>query len=100
MRAPVLKSLTLVAAASLLASSSPGFSQDRMVLGPAQFEFDKSGKGAVLCAWSIYLSVKAGTAACGLPRRPVDGAIDKAISQMDEFIIANSSLHPFRAALE
>jgi hypothetical protein len=78
----------------------PAAGQDRMVLGPRQFERDSSGKGAVLCAWSIFLSVQTHTKDCGLTRRPVDDVIDEAISQIDEFILANSSLHPTRAALE
>ncbi len=78
----------------------PALSQDKMVLGPRQFETDTSGAGAVLCLWSIYLSVQAETAACALPRRPVDDAIDQAIVAMDDFIIANSSLHPTKAMLE
>jgi hypothetical protein len=48
----------------------------------------------------MYLSVQAHTAACGLARRPVDDAIDGAIVAIDEFILANSSLHPTRAMLE
>jgi hypothetical protein len=84
----------------VLTPSIVGSNEDRMVLGPRQFEYDKSGQGAVLCVWAIYLSVKSHTAVCGLARRPVDDAIDNAIAKIDEFIIANSSLHPSRAALE
>jgi len=92
--------LELIAIAAVVpALGVPAFGQDRMVLGPRQFERD-NGAGAVLCAWSIYLSVQAETAACGLARRPVDDAIDEAIVAIDEFIMANSSLHPTRAALE
>ena len=71
-----------------------------MVLGPRQFEQDKTGADAVLCASSIYLSIQAQTAACALPRRPSDDAMDQAIVAIDEFILANSSLHPDKAALE
>jgi hypothetical protein len=78
----------------------PSVGQDRMVLGPRQFEQDKSGAGAVLCSWSIYLSIQNQVAACALPRRPVDDAIDQAIVAIDEFILANSSLHPTRPVLE
>jgi hypothetical protein len=88
----------LVVATVVLGFGGPAMGQDRMVLGPRQFEHDKGG--AVLCAWSIYLSVQAETAACGLTRRPVDDAIDEAIVAIDEFILANSSLHPTRAMLE
>lgn len=87
-------------AISLLAVNASALGQDRMVLGPRQFETDKTGKGAVLCAWSVYLSIQAETAGCGLARRPTDNAIDQAIIEIDEFILANSSLHPTRAMLE
>ncbi|KWV59212.1 hypothetical protein AS156_31535 [Bradyrhizobium macuxiense] len=79
---------------------SPVVAQDRMTLGPRQFEVDKSGAGAVLCAWSLYLSIQAKTAACALPRRPTDEAIDQAIVAIDQFILENSSLHPTKEALE
>jgi hypothetical protein len=91
--------LILVAAFGL-ALIMPAVSQDQMVLGSRQFEKDTSGAGAVLCLWSIYLSVQAQTAACALPRRPVDDAIDQAIVAMDDFILANSSLRPTRAMLD
>jgi hypothetical protein len=91
--------LTVIAVFGL-ALIAPAASQDRMVLGPRQFETDKSGAGAVLCVWSIYLSVQAKTAACALPRRSVDDAIDQAIVAIDDFILANSSLHPTKAMLE
>ena len=70
-----------------------------MVLGPRQFETDKGG-GAVLCAWSMYLSVRTQTTACAVSRQPVDDAIDEAITAIDGFIIANSSLHPTHEMLE
>jgi hypothetical protein len=91
--------LTLLVIAAV-AMIIPAFGQDRMVLGPRQFEQDKSGAGAVLCSWSIYLSIQNQVAACALPRRPVDDAIDQAIVAIDEFILANSSLHPSKPMLE
>jgi hypothetical protein len=91
--------LTLVVVAAV-AMIVPAVGQDRMVLGPRQFEQDKSGAGAVLCSWSIYLSIQNQVAACALPRRPVDDAIDQAIVAIDEFILANSSLHPTKPMLE
>ena len=89
--------VTLVGLATFVV---PASGQDRMVLGPRQFEVDKTGDGAVLCAWSIYLSIQAETAACGLPRRPTDDAIDAAVVAIDQFILDNSSLHPTRAMLD
>jgi hypothetical protein len=90
----------IIAMTGLLTLNLPALGQDRMVLGPRQFEVDKTGNGAVLCAWSVYLSIQAETAACGLTRRPSDDAMDEAIVAIDEFILANSSLRPTRAALE
>src|SRR3954468_3572833 len=90
----------MVVAAVGLALTMPAVGQDRMVLGPQQFKADTTGAGAVLCVWSIYLSVQTQVAAFALPRRPVDDAIDQAIVAMDDFIIANSSLHPTRAMLD
>lgn len=89
-----------MAMTALLAFNMPARGQERMVLGPRQFEADKTGNGAVLCTWSIYLSIQAETTACALTRRPTDDAMDEAIAAIDEFILANSSLHPTRAALE
>jgi hypothetical protein len=84
----------------IVALAVPVTGQDRMILGKRQFERDNSGKGAVLCSWSINLSVQARTADCGWARRPVDDAIDEAITAIDDFILANSSLHPTRPMLE
>ena len=101
MTAAILHRLVLAGTAILAMSvTAPALGQDRMVLGPRQFEQDKSGAGAVLCSWALYLSIQAQTAACGLSRRPTDDAIDQAIAAIDEFILANSSLHPTRAALD
>jgi hypothetical protein len=101
MRTLTSKRSTWIFIASLgLLLIEPVAGQDKMVLGPDQFKEDKSGAGAVLCTWSIYLSIQAETAACALSRRPVDDAIDQAIVAIDEFILANSSLHPTRAMLE
>jgi hypothetical protein len=94
-----LKFLT-IAMAGLVTLNMPAWGEDRMVLGPRQFEVDQTGNGAVLCTWSVYLSIQAETAACGLARRPADDAMDEAIVAIDEFILANSSLRPTRAALE
>lgn len=98
---PVQRCLALpavVAAAALIVASARG--DERMVLGRRQFEADKSGKGAVLCTWSLYLSTRNLAAACGLPRAPTDDALDRAIAEIDDFILANSSLRPDRTALE
>jgi hypothetical protein len=93
-----LPAVVSVAGTLLLTGSSMASApQDRMVLGPDQFKSDSHG--AVLCAWGLFLGVQAETKACNLQRRPVDDAIDEAISEMDDFILANSSLHPTKAML-
>lgn len=101
MKSLVIAISMVSATVGLARGEEPGGTGDEeiMVLGPRQFEQD-TGDGAVLCGWSIYLSVQVVTEACGLERKPVDDAIDEAILAMDEFILANSSLHPTRAMLE
>ncbi|MGJ5176835.1 hypothetical protein ACQR16_07820 [Bradyrhizobium oligotrophicum] len=91
---------TLIIVAGMCALAAPSRGEERMVLGAKQFEFDQSGDGAVLCAWSIYLSIQAETAICKLPRRPTDDAIDEAVGAIDEFILANSSLKPTPTMLD
>jgi hypothetical protein len=61
---------------------------------------DSSGKDAVLCAWSLLLLVQTSTRVCGWQRQPVDDAIDQAVGDIDNFILANSSEHPSREALD
>jgi hypothetical protein len=78
----------------------PAVAQDQLILGPRQLEEDKSGAGAVLCSWVILMSFQAQAAACALPRQPIDDAMDEAIVAIDEFILANSSLHPTRNMIE
>ena len=90
-----MKVMTLVVP---LALSTPALCQDTMVLGPRQFESDTSGQ--VLCVWWIYLAMQAEASACGLPRQPIDDAVDEAIVAIDQFILDNSSLHPTRAMLD
>jgi hypothetical protein len=62
--------------------------------------FDNTVKGAALCVRQIYLAIEASPRACGWQRQPVDDAIDKAVHDVDDFILANSSEHPTRQALE
>jgi hypothetical protein len=54
-------------------------------------EQDTSGKGAILCAYDIYHSVRAATKACHWEHTPADDAIDKALLDLEVFIRANSS---------
>jgi hypothetical protein len=104
MRKPALAittCLTLIVVAAIgPAFVVPAVAQDQFILGPRQLEEDKSGAGAVLCSWLILMSFQAQAAACSLPRQPIDDAMDEAIVAIDEFILANSSLHPTRNMIE
>jgi len=82
-----------------LAPGMPALGQDPPASRPL-FEGDTSGRGAVLCVWSIYLIVRARAAACGLAREPIDDAFDEGIDAIEAFIMANSSEHPTREMLE
>lgn len=65
-----------------------------LLLGPAKAqapEIDGSGKGAVLCAWLIYTGFQAQRQACAWEPVPADAAIDQAVSDIENFIIENSS---------
>jgi hypothetical protein len=57
-------------------------------------------RGEVFCAWSIYFPAQVRTAKCGLPRQPMDDAIDEAVTQIEEFILANFSNEITRPMLE
>jgi hypothetical protein len=57
-------------------------------------------RGEVFCAWSIYFPVQVRTAKCGLPRQPMDDAIDEAVKELEEFILANFSNEISRTRLE
>jgi hypothetical protein len=102
----------VVALTAVIASAGPVQAQDakqdskqdskpvkKMVFGARQLEKDE-GDGAVLCRWTVYLTVQTQTAACKLARKPADDAIDAAIVAMDAFILTNSSLEPTRAMLD
>src|SRR5437763_13982340 len=103
MRSPALAismCLTLIVASVGPVLVLPAAAQDQFILGPRQLEEDKSGAGAVLCSWVILMSFQAQAAVCALPRQPIDDAMDEAIFAIDEFILANSSLHPTRNMIE
>ncbi len=52
---------------------------------------DESGKGAVLCVWNRLAEVKAVADYCETPRAPVDDAIDNAITEIETFILENTT---------
>jgi hypothetical protein len=52
---------------------------------------DKSGKGAVLCLWEIYIATKIYLETCTSTRGPeLEADIDRAIDQINNFIVENS----------
>ncbi|WP_400770119.1 hypothetical protein [Methylosinus sporium] len=95
---PIERLLSAIIVALLLAT--PAASEERQTFGIEQFKIDRGGSEAVLCSWTVYLSVQAATKSCELTRRPTDDAIDEAILAIDDFILANAALHPTREALE
>jgi hypothetical protein len=59
--------------------------------GPEHPQIDNSGKGAVLCLQEMLIATKAGVQACKWTRTPTDDVIDKALSDIAAFVVANSS---------
>jgi hypothetical protein len=69
--------------------------------GPAGVETDRSGKGAVLCAWGIYEAARAAGRACFDGQDgPFQAELERSISRIDQFILANSSRHITQAQLD
>lgn len=52
---------------------------------------DVSGKGAVLCSYSLFLITRAVAELCDWPRSPADDAIDEGLADIEAFILANSN---------
>ena len=71
-------------ALTLTAITTPSLAQD----APA---IDQSGKGAVLCAWSIYTTTQTIRDTCQWERTPADDAIDTGVADIEAFIIKNSA---------
>ncbi len=90
----------LIAAAMIVSLAMPAPGQDQPVPKPPVAQWDSTGKGAVLCIWMLYLITQAIVTECGSPRTPTDDAMDQAILDIDEFILANSSERPTRAGLQ
>src|SRR5690242_10834724 len=70
-----------------LALIAPAIAQD------VQAVKDRSGRGSVLCTWSIYVAEQAAVSQCKLERLPVDDAISQAITDIDAYISANTAAH-------
>ncbi len=86
----VTKSRRAATLLALLALAAPVAAQDAQ-------EADTSGKGAVLCGYTIYLQSQQVTALCEWDRVPGDDAIDRAVTAIEAFIVANSAV-PVTAA--
>jgi hypothetical protein len=56
-------------------------------VGGAEIKFDNTGKGAVLCTWSMLVAAANAAQKCGWGENL---ALGEAIGQIDAFIIANS----------
>ena len=54
--------------------------------GGTEIKFDNTGKGAVLCTWSILVAAANAAQKCGWGDKP---ALAEAIGRIDAFIIAN-----------
>lgn len=52
---------------------------------------DESGKGAVLCLWSIYVSIEQGVDICGLEPRPSDADLRASIDRTEAFVLENTT---------
>lgn len=57
----------------------------------AEVQYDTSGKGAVLCTELILMEVRYMSQLCKWERTPADDAIDRAINDIDAFVLENSS---------
>jgi hypothetical protein len=77
----------IIASMMLVLAVSQGVASDTL-------ESDRSGKGAVLCAWRILESVRAVGQECFKDRdAALQDALDKSLSRIDRFILDNSSRH-------
>lgn len=61
---------------------------------------DRSGKGAVLCSWSVLVLAQEVGRRCPALREPaLQTELDRTVAKVDAFILANSSQKPTRADL-
>jgi hypothetical protein len=72
-------------------SSGVVFSLTRQGDKITAFSADRSGQGAVLCAWAIYVEVRAHIEACSPGEDPdFEARLDGAIDKINDFIVENS----------
>ena len=72
-----------IAVFTTLLLASPAFAQTAAA--------DSTGKGAVLCSWMIYTGIQAQRDACDWEPVPADAAIDQAVTDIEAFIVENST---------
>ena len=58
--------------------------------GISVVKMDMSGKGAVLCSWSLFVLAAHAVGECGWKSTPADTSITQSIADIDAFIIRNS----------
>ena len=75
----------LVVATLILCLCQPVLAQDRRP------QMDESGKGAVLCIWSIYVALHQGVELCELEVRDSDRAIASDIARIEAFILEHTT---------
>jgi len=51
---------------------------------------DRSGRGAVLCVWQIFIVIRHSVAACAPDRADLRAELDRSIAATNGFIVANS----------
>lgn len=68
--------------------------------GEAPPQSDTSGKGAVLCGWSIYVGIEQGIRLCDLPPGPGDENIAPSIARVERFILEHTTQGISQAVLD
>lgn len=63
-------------------------------------EFDQSGKGAVICVWSIYVDIQQGIELCDLPPMAGDEDLAPSIRRVEEFILEHTTRGVTQAMLD
>jgi len=53
---------------------------------------DRSGKGAVLCLWSIYVSIQHGVELCKLDAQHSDAELGRSIERIEKFTLENTTI--------
>lgn len=62
--------------------------------------FDQSGKGAVLCVWSIYVGIEQGIDLCEMAPMAGDEHLAPSIRRMEDFILEHTTQGISQAVLD